>query len=57
MEIRESLSLNGDWRYETADGQMGEMTIPSNWRLAGLPGHASAVTFRLDALMGDYTLS
>ncbi len=52
--MRESLSLNGAWRYETANGQTGEMSIPSNWHLAGLPDYAGAVTFRrtfwLDAL-------
>jgi len=52
--MRETLSLNGAWHYETAGGQTGEMTIPSNWHLAGLPDYAGAVTFRrtfrLDAL-------
>jgi beta-mannosidase len=52
--MHETLSLDGDWRYETTDGQTGEMTIPSNWYLAGLPDHAGTVTFRrafrLDAL-------
>ena len=51
--MRETLSLNGTWRYETTGGQTGEMSIPSNWHLAGLPDYAGAGifrrTFRLDA--------
>ncbi len=35
--MRETLSLNGTWRYETTGGQTGEMSIPSNWCLVGLP--------------------
>ncbi|MCK4315722.1 MAG: beta galactosidase jelly roll domain-containing protein, partial [Anaerolineae bacterium] len=54
MEMHETLSINGIWHYETADGQTGEMTIPSNWHLAGLPDYTGTVTFRrtfrLDAL-------
>ena len=52
--MHETLSINGIWHYETADGQTGEMTIPSNWHLAGLPDYTGTVTFRrtfrLDAL-------
>ncbi|MDY6875784.1 MAG: hypothetical protein SWK90_06225 [Chloroflexota bacterium] len=58
--MREILSLNGTWHYETTDGQTGEMTIPSNWHLAGLPDYAGTVTFRrtfrLDALPDVETL-
>jgi len=40
--MRETLSLNGTWRYEMTGGQTGEMSIPSNWRLAGLPDFVGA---------------
>lgn len=52
--MRETLLLNGTWHYQTADGQAGEMAVPSNWHLGGLPDYAGIVTFRrtfqLDAL-------
>ncbi|TET48908.1 MAG: beta-galactosidase [Anaerolineales bacterium] len=44
--MRKTLLLDGTWSYETADGQKGEMDIPSNWHQAGLPNYAGIVTFR-----------